>query len=42
MWTVTSETDITEMMNRGVDYITTDDPLTALDIKAHFDANQPE
>ncbi len=42
VWTVTSETDITEMMNRGVDYITTDDPLTALDIKAHFDANQPE
>ncbi len=42
VWTVNSETDITEMMNRGVDYITTDDPLTALDIKTHYDSGLSE
>ena len=42
VWTVNSETDITEMMNRGVDYITTDDPLTALDIKTDYGSGLSE
>ena len=42
VWTVNSASDITEMMKLGVDFVTTNDPETGLDIKAHFDANQSE
>ena len=42
VWTVNSASDIIEMMRQGVDFVTTNDPETGLDIKAHFDANQPE
>lgn len=40
VWTVTAPNDIIEFMNHGVDFITTNDPEAALDIKAHFDAAQ--
>lgn len=34
VWTVTSRSDIEEMVARGVDFITTDDPVTAMEITA--------
>lgn len=37
VWTVNSASDIIEFMKDGVDFVTTNDPETALDIKAHFD-----
>ena len=37
-WTVTSTSDLTDMNNLGVDYVTTDDPARANEIKACYKA----
>ena len=42
VWTVNNASDIIDMMRQGVDFVTTDNPETGLDIKHHFDSNQPE
>lgn len=39
VWTVNSPSDIVYFMNKGVDFVTTNDPVAGLDIKAHFDMN---
>ena len=38
VWTATSRPDINEMTRLGVDFVTTDAPLTAIEIKADTDA----
>ncbi|MDE5942187.1 MAG: hypothetical protein K2H14_08765 [Muribaculaceae bacterium] len=38
-WTLNSPSDIIEMMNLGVDFVTTDTPVEALAIKAIYDSN---
>ena len=42
VWTVNNASDIVDMMQKNVDYVTTDNPTVGLDIKAHFDANGVE
>ncbi|MCM1110371.1 MAG: hypothetical protein NC336_04135 [Clostridium sp.] len=37
VWTVDGPSDMIEMMNRGVDFITTNNPVAGLDIKWHYD-----
>jgi len=39
VWTVNSEKDIMEMAKLGVDYITTDEPVGALEIMSHFNGD---
>lgn len=41
-WTLNTPSDITEMMNLGVDFVTTDTPVEALAIKALYDSNAAE
>lgn len=37
VWTVDNVADIVDFMNKGVDFVTTNNPVAGLDIKAHFD-----
>ena len=39
-WTVNAIGDMTEMVNLGVEYITTDKPLDAIDVMKYYSDNQ--
>ena len=41
-WTVTSTSDLTDMMNLGVDFVTTDDPARANEVKNAYQSSAAE
>lgn len=41
-WTVTSTSDLTDMMNLGVDFVTTDDPARANEVKNAYQSSATE